>query len=60
MKFARIRVLGSWCFLVMAMGMFIVLPGCRTVQGVGQDLDAVGRTGEEVLMEEPFVAEDHW
>ncbi|MEM8917852.1 MAG: entericidin A/B family lipoprotein [Pseudomonadota bacterium] len=27
----------------------LVLTGCNTVQGVGQDIESVGKAGEEVI-----------
>lgn len=32
-----------------AIGMMIVLAACNTVQGLGQDIESVGRKGEEVI-----------
>jgi predicted small secreted protein len=52
MRSRTLRLVGGWAFLVLAFGWVIVLPGCRTVQGAGQDIEAVGRTGEQVIEEE--------
>jgi predicted small secreted protein len=49
MRNARFKVITAWAFLALAFGWLIVLPGCRTVQGAGQDIEAVGRTGEEIV-----------
>lgn len=27
----------------------LILAGCNTVKGVGQDIESVGKTGEEVI-----------
>jgi predicted small secreted protein len=54
MRMRNVRVWGSWGFLALAFGWLIVLPGCRTVQGVGQDVEAVGRGTEEVIQQETW------
>jgi predicted small secreted protein len=52
MRSTKLRLIGSWGFLALAFGWLIVLPGCRTVQGAGQDLDAAGRTVEQEVVDE--------
>jgi predicted small secreted protein len=52
MRNTKFRIIGAWSILALAFGTFIVLPGCRTVQGAGQDLDAAGRTIERDVIDE--------